>query len=432
MGFANYSRLKSGEFFGLSSFHFLVFFRRLLIYTFLSIYLKENIGLSTTEITLMATLPMIISASAQSFLWGPLIDKIHKSHRFVIIGEVVAAFLHLIMVQLHIYSLDNYSLSFAGYTIIGMLVIIELPWSASNIGLMTLIAERTDDEERTRLIGQLSVGGGLGGIIGAFTGSLFYKGGIGFSEGILFYIAVILMFISAFIIYFAIKDVNNERDSVNDNAEALLVENKQSNFDMKYSFIPFIIALTFINFGKNGVGIIISLFIANDETINATDSQIALYRNLGSIFSLVTGIIVGSRLGKTNDTIILRIGTIMTIIALFWLSIAPSYNLLLFSAIIIGSANIIIQASSYSIATRIIPHKDQGRLLGYYNATFFLSWGFGATIFFAPLVDVSVYLGNSLDSSYRISFFASSIMVFAGLLLLNRFISKVKMQNDPN
>lgn len=429
MGFANYTQLKLSEFVGLSSFHFLVFFRRLLIYTFLSIYLKENIGLTTTEITLMATLPMIISASAQSFLWGPLIDKVQKSHLFVIIGEIIAALLHLIMVQFHIYSLDHYPLSFAGYTIIGMLVIIEFPWSASNIGLMTLIAERTEDAERTRLIGQLSVGGGLGGIVGAFTGSFFYRDGIGFSEGNLFYLAVILMFISAFIIYFTIKDLEDKRNIVSDDVRTTLVENPTSNFDIRYSFVPLIIALTLINFGKNGVGIIISLFIANDESINATDSQIALYRTLGSIFSLITGVIIGSRLGKTNDTLILRIGTLMTVIALFWLSIAPSYYLILFSAIIIGSANIIIQASSYSIAARIIPHNKKGKLLGYYNATFFLSWGLGATIFFAPLVDLSVYLGYSLDTSYRMSFLASSIMVLIGLLMLNRFVEKDRVQN---
>jgi predicted MFS family arabinose efflux permease len=428
MKIVNYSRLNSKEFIGLSSFQFLIFFRRLLIYTFLAIYLKEKIGLSTTEITLMASLPMIISASAQSFLWGPLLDKIHRSHLFVIIGEIIAAVLHLIMVQLHIYSLENNSLRYAGYVIIGMLIIIEFPWSASNVGLMTLIAERTDDTERTRLIGQLSIGGGIGAIFGAFTGSFFYDDGIGFSEGDLFYIAAFVMICSALIIYSTIHSIE-----INDTKPQNLDEYTEPNlklpvFNLRHHFLPFLVALTLINFGRNGVNIITSLFISNDNSLNATDSEIALYRNLGSFASLVTGVIIGSRLGKKNDALILQIGTIMSIIGLFWLVITPSYQFALLAALLVGSANIIVQASSYSITVRIIPDHQKGKLIGYFNATFFLSWGLGATIIFAPLVDLLVFYGYSFDTSYRFAFLVSGTMIVFGLFIFKRFINRVNNQ----
>jgi predicted MFS family arabinose efflux permease len=387
--------------------------------------LKEKIGLSTTEITLMASLPMIISASAQSFLWGPLLDKLHRSHSFVIVGEITAAVLHIVMVQLHIYSLDNFSLNIAGYVIIGMLIIIEFPWSASNVGLMTLIAERTDDEERTRLIGQLSIGGGIGAILGAFAGSIFYDDGIGFSEGDLFYIAAFVMICSAAIIFATIKNINGNKDQNQNSHTDPAIHDSKPHFDLKYSLLPFLGALTLINFGRNGLNIITSLFISNDNSLNASDTEIALYRNLGAFASLVTGVIVGSRLGKKNDTKILQIGIIISIVALFWLGFTPTYQFSLFSALLLGSANIIVQASSYSIAVRIIPDDQKGKLIGYFNATFFLSWGLGATILFAPLVDLLVYFGYSLDFSYRVAILTGGSMIIVGYLLFLRFLKQL-------
>jgi len=69
-----YSKLKGREFTGLSTFQILTYFRRAIVYSFLSIYLR-SLGLSTTEVTLMATIGMIANALTQSFLWGNLLDK---------------------------------------------------------------------------------------------------------------------------------------------------------------------------------------------------------------------------------------------------------------------------------------------------------------------------------------------------------------------
>ncbi|MHA2273314.1 MAG: hypothetical protein ACXACI_15755, partial [Candidatus Hodarchaeales archaeon] len=57
-------------FFGLSSFQVLAMFRRGLFYTYLSIYLRFYLGLSVTETTLFATIPMILNVTFQMFVWG--------------------------------------------------------------------------------------------------------------------------------------------------------------------------------------------------------------------------------------------------------------------------------------------------------------------------------------------------------------------------
>ncbi|MBL7180813.1 MAG: hypothetical protein ABIK98_06895 [Pseudomonadota bacterium] len=65
-------------FFGLSSFEMLAMFRRGLFYAYLSIYLRHYLGMSVTETTLFATLPMVANVCCQTFVWigGILYDGI--------------------------------------------------------------------------------------------------------------------------------------------------------------------------------------------------------------------------------------------------------------------------------------------------------------------------------------------------------------------
>ncbi len=62
-------------FLGISSFQALAMFRRGLFYAFLSIYLRYFLGLSVTETTLFATLPMVFNILSQTLIWGRLSDR---------------------------------------------------------------------------------------------------------------------------------------------------------------------------------------------------------------------------------------------------------------------------------------------------------------------------------------------------------------------
>ena len=63
------------NFIGLSSFEMLAMFRRGLFYAYLSIYLRQYLGLSVTETTLFATLPMTVNIFCQTFIWGRISDR---------------------------------------------------------------------------------------------------------------------------------------------------------------------------------------------------------------------------------------------------------------------------------------------------------------------------------------------------------------------
>ncbi|MCP4763124.1 MAG: MFS transporter, partial [archaeon] len=125
-------------FFGLSSFQMLVMFRRGLFYTYLSIYMRNFLGLSVTETTLFATIPMIFSVIFQTFIWGPISDRLQRRRTLIISGEVLAGIGVLIVWFLHA-QLDD--LHQAGYIIIFGLCGVEIFWSMSNIGWSALVSD---------------------------------------------------------------------------------------------------------------------------------------------------------------------------------------------------------------------------------------------------------------------------------------------------
>jgi len=181
LSFLNYSKLTGKEFSGLSTFQILTFFRRSIVYTFLAIYLR-SLGLSTTEVTLMATVGMIANAGTQALVWGNALDKYRKPVEFVSYGEFLAGLGHIFMVLGYQFFLGANQLYTAGYVIIFALGGIEVFWSMSNVGWSALISELTELDERKKIMGQFSIIGGFGGLGGAYVGGFLYDNGLGFSD----------------------------------------------------------------------------------------------------------------------------------------------------------------------------------------------------------------------------------------------------------
>jgi PPP family 3-phenylpropionic acid transporter len=413
-----YSRITGHEFTGLSTFQILVYFRRAIVYSFLSIYLR-SLGLSTTEVTLMATVGMIANASAQSFLWGNMLDKYRKPAQFVAFGELLAGLGHVFMVIGYVYFLALNQLIAAGYVIIFCLGGIEVFWSMSNVGWSALVSELTVIDERKRIIGQFSIIGGFGGIGGAFVGGYLYDSGAGFSNGIIFYIAAAVMIFSSFIVYFSIRLKNTE--VAQDSDEPVHHENHSFSSlpsKLRRGYLILIIALIFINFGRNSIAVITSLFLADSSAFNATGEQIALYANVGNVASMIAGLVVGSIIAKADDNRVMMFGVILSVAAISWLIVTPSFVLALIASFLIGSSQVIIQSSSYSIVARMAPQEYRGRLFAYYNATFFLSWGIAATLVAGPVADFLIAGGLSDADAYRGSFIAALVLLAVGIVVL--------------
>ncbi|MFW9910671.1 MAG: MFS transporter [Candidatus Thorarchaeota archaeon] len=419
MSFLQYTKLKAREFTGLSTFQFLAYFRRAIVYAFLSIYLR-SLGLSTTEVTLMATVGMIANAGTQSFLWGGILDKYRKPIEFVAVGEMLAGFGHIFMVFGYQYFLGLTQPIAAGYVIILSLGVIEVFWSMSNVGWSALVSELTESYERKKIMGQLSIIGGFGGIGGAYLGGFLFDNGLGFSNGSIFFIAASVMIFSSFIVYFSIRMRKGLKSTGQEDEPKKNRPLSDLPATLRKGYLIFIAALVFLNFGRNSIAIITSLFLAEPSAFGATGQQIALYSNIGSIASMLAGVLVGSVISKANDNRVLLFGVSLSITAIAWLIFAPAFILVLISSFLIGASHVVIESSSYSIVAKMAPEDYRGRLFAYYNATFFLSWGIAATFISGPVADILIGQGFSNADAYRGSFLAAIVLILIGVIIMVR------------
>jgi MFS family permease len=366
----------------------------------------------------MATVGMIANALTQSFLWGNLLDKYRKPTEFVVVGEFLAGVRHIFMVLGYMFFLGLNQLVIAGYVIIFSLGGIEIFWSMSNVGWSALISELTAVDERKKLMGQFSIIGGFGGIGGAILGGFLYDEGVGFASGSIFNIAAIVMIFSSFIVYFSVR-LRKDEDLQESDGES---SKKQSLSDLpsqlRIGYLIFIVALVFINFGRNSIAIITALFIEDPTGFNATGVEIAIYSNVRSIAAMLAGLIVGSVVAKADDNRVMFIGGVLAIIGISWLIVAPTFTLALLASFLRGASEVIINASSYSIVAKMAPEEYRGRLFAYYNTTFFLSWGIAATFIAGPIADILIGQGSTNADAYRGSFVAAIFLIAFGIIIL--------------
>jgi len=293
---------------GLSSFQILAMFRRGMFYTFLSIYFSEFLNLSVTETTLYATLPMIMNVIFQNFIWGPLSDKFQKRKTFVILGEILAGIGTILVWFIH-FIISN--LIIAGYVIIFGLMCIEAFWSMSNIGWSALISDIYPSKERTKVMGQLSSIGGFGRIIGITIGGLLYNFGFGFRDGPLFWVASLVMFISAFPMLLTPEGGIHQK---NDEMIPEIIEKPSYNY--KTIFLVFIVALLFINFGRNSISIPYSQYLSLDSGFNVDSVLLSYIANMRSIAVLLIGFAAGNFSKKIGNAKALITGVILAIIGI--------------------------------------------------------------------------------------------------------------------
>ncbi|MFW9848406.1 MAG: MFS transporter, partial [Candidatus Thorarchaeota archaeon] len=245
--------------------------------------------------------------------------------------------------------------------------------------------------------------------------------GLGFSSGSIFIIAALVMIISSFIVYFSIR----LKDSIQfeeENIDVPMPSLSDLPQLLRRSYLIFLIALIFINFGRNSIAVITGLFLSEPTAFGATGEEIALYSNVGSIASMIMGVLIGSLIAKTDDNKVLFVGVLLPITGISWLILTPTFALSLIASFLIGASQVVIQSSSYSIVAEMAPEKYRGRLFAYYNTTFFLSWGIAATLVTGPVADILIANGVIVADAYRGSFIAAIALLIIGIIILIGYI----------
>lgn len=404
--------------FNLSSFEILTMFRRGLFYSYMSIYLRFFLGLSVTETTFFATLPMVVNVVFQRFVWGMISDRLQRRKVFIIIGEILASFGTLAVWYCH--KLPS-SKAGAGYVIIIGMSLVEIFWSMSNIGWSAMISDIYPARERTGVYGKLSSLGAMGRIVGALLGGLAYDGlaryydGWGFDQGFLFFVASGIMLASTVPMFF----VPEGGARAHDRADGLAAQsNTGTPAQVSKIFTVFLIAMIFINFGRNSISVIVSQYLSLEQGFAVSSRLLSHIVNTQSLAMVIFGLLITRLSRRYKDIALLFAGTAAGAMSLVGYAAAWTLPLVFVSSFLCGISMVVIMSSSYSYASRLIPPEQRGRQFAWYNATFFLSWGAGGTLVTGPIVDLMLKAGASDVSAYRMSFLASALLVIAGALML--------------
>jgi MFS family permease len=401
-------------FFGISSFQMLAMFRRGLFYSYLSIYLRHFLGLSVTETTLFATLPMGVNIIFQTFVWGAFSDKYQLRRTLIISGEILAGFGTILVWYGHTLT-EN--LSLAGYVIIFGLSIVEIFWSMSNVGWSALISDIYRQEDRNTVQGRLASVGGIGRIAGVWIGGLLYDGlglkynGWGFYHGALFFVAGAAMFIS--VIPMILVPEGGIRSEIEDTS---IPKIGSSDIEGKI-FTIFIIAMIFINFGRNSIAVLQSQYLVLSSGFAVSSETLSYIVNTQSVAMILTGFIAGWVGRKIGDGNSLLLGTALAVVSLFLLAIARNLGLIYVSNFLRGWSEVMILASSYAFASILIPPEKRAKFFGIFNATYFLSWGLPGTFIAGPITDLLLSYGASEAFSYQMAFVSAAIMTLIGLFI---------------
>jgi len=393
----------------------LAMFRRGLFYAYLSIYLRHYLGLSVTETTLFATLPMIVNILCQTFVWGRISDHFQLRRTLIVIGEILAGIGTLLVWYVHRKFADPAA---AGYAIIVGLSVVEIFWSMSNIAWSALISDIYTDQDRNRMLGRLTSMGGLGRMTGVFVGGLLYDGlgshfsGWGFHEGALFFVASGAMWISTLPLLLLPEGGAGQQNEAHEIPSADGVAAATTLY-----FTLFLLGMVFINFGRNSVAIILAQYLTLPTGIGVGSRELGYIFNTQSAAMILLGWTTGWISRRIGDDVSLMTSTMVGIVALLILAKTTWLPMIYFCSFLRGFADVIIMATSYTMASVLIPPQKRGRLFALFNATFFLSWGLAGTFIAGPIVDLLIRKNIAEASAYQVSFVVAAGITFIGLVI---------------
>jgi len=397
-------------------------FRRGLFYSYLSIYLRFFLGLSVTETTLFATIPMIINVICQSFIWGRVSDKLQLRRTLIIIGEVAAAIITVFIWYIHILPESKYT---AGYVLIFGMTVVEIFWSMSNVAWSALISDIYPEDQRAGLQGRMASIGAVGRFIGILIGGLLYDGlsqyydGWGFHSGALFFIASGVMAISAIPMLFVPEGGVKKSDRpAPDNISPGSTLKTDSRDSASKKFMVFLLAMTLINFGMNSIILLKSQYLILEEGFNVSSRVLSYILSMGTIAIFAFGLLIKPLSSKIKDEFLLLSGSLIGILYLLGFILAGNLSTVYVSDFLGGMAMVMIMAASYSYASKLIPPEKRGKQFALFNASFFLSWGLPGTFITGPLVDGLIKSGASQVYSYKMAFVAAALLVMIGVVVL--------------
>jgi len=419
---------------GLSSFRLVNSLRSGIFYSFLVLYLREYLGLSVTEASLLTSFSEVISSATQFLVWGPLSDRVQKRMPFILGGQIGAAVAYLIIFVVH-KGLMNTSLRVAGLFLVFALASIEFLWSAPQVCWSALLSDVTTHHERPSYLSAvfsiMSIGRVLGLVISGFLYQLGgYEGG-GFAEGYLFYILIIGIMLSVTLNVLTLHDVKRptpQLEQTTSSAKPLdfkeidvrteeIVVEKEANQEKKSLrlFYWLLIALVFTQFAQ-ATGLQTFLYFVRLEPVSASAVAISFIVASKWIGLGLISPIAGHMARKFgNWTIVFGMVLMATAPFLFQYMTYVWHAMVLMG--LTGVALGILFTVGYLIVADLVPEKKRARLFGLYNGVRASTWGVGPTLFGGPIADYKLNHGSTEADAYIATFLTAGLLGLIAIVI---------------
>ena len=330
---------------------FLVQMRKAVFVPFLSLYLRNELETSYTQIGVILTLMVGINAVFQ-IAWGWYSDRIAKRKQFLILGEGIPAVVFLVLPHIH-----NITLLAA------VLTAINIFWSMGAPAWKALIAEHSNPGERGEFMGRITTSGGVGAIIGPpIVANLISH----YSYTYFFYFSALIMLLASFAAGLA-KEPEGLQPSQQD---FLSMEQVKTLYIEHRTFSLYTLLILLGLFGTRLIEGFISLFAASLGASVRQIGYLVMFRDgTETAFMIPMGRLT-DRIGKVK---MLRISLIISAFAVLLFAAAPVWWYLLLAVVVESVGWSGYYVSSFAVLSALTPKETRGTYMGLHSVIIGLS-----------------------------------------------------------